>query len=86
MSQGIEATPERDRKDVRPWLYVMPEPGELRALRLCTGLSQNEVAEHVGVSRQTVTAWESGDVSPSLETARKLLGLYRASIVGGEER
>lgn len=83
MRQGLQDTTEPDR-DVRPWLYTMPEPGELRALRLCTNLSQSDVAEHVGVSRQTITAWESGDVSPSLETARELLGLYRATLVGGD--
>lgn len=69
---------------MRPWSYAIPAPGELRALRLRTDLSQTDVAEHLGVSRQTIVAWESGDVSPSLDSARQMLGLYRATIAATE--
>ena len=34
---------------------------KIRALRRRAGLSQEELAETVGVSRQAVSKWESGD-------------------------
>lgn len=75
---------EHEDKPVRAWNYGLPAPGELRVLRLRASLTQDDVAEHMGVSRQTIYAWENGDVSPSLQTTRRLLGLYRAEIAGGD--
>lgn len=43
---------------------------EIRALRFARGeMTQQELAERVGVSRQTVNAIEGGKYSPSLEVA-----------------
>jgi len=84
MSDAPKRTKSKTAAPVRGWNYALPAPGELRVLRLKAGLSQHEAAEHVGVSRQTIHAWEDGDVSPSLETTRKLLGLFRAEICGDE--
>jgi putative transcriptional regulator len=47
---------------------------ELRALR---GMTQQELADQVGVTRQTVIAIEQDKYSPSLETA------FRVAIVLG---
>jgi putative transcriptional regulator len=41
----------------------------IRELRLSAGLSQAELAQRIGVTRQTVNAIEGGKYSPSLEAA-----------------
>ena len=45
-------------------------------------LSQEELAERVGVSRQAVSTWENGDATPEVE---KLLALARAFGVTTDE-
>ena len=52
----------------------MPKPtrvtNEIRRLRFARGeMTQAELAERVGVTRQTIIAIEQGRYSPSLETA-----------------
>ena len=52
----------------------MPKPtrvtNEIRRLRFAHGeMTQAELAERVGVTRQTIIAIEQGRYSPSLETA-----------------
>jgi putative transcriptional regulator len=49
-----------------------PEPSPLRRARFRIGLSQDEMAAAVGVSRKTIWSLESGRSSPSLELARAL--------------
>lgn len=44
----------------------------VRELRVAAGLRQEDLAQHVGVSRQTVISIESGRYNPSLELAWKL--------------
>lgn len=39
---------------------ALPEPAERIRLRQLFGVTQNEVAEHIGVIRRTVYAWEHG--------------------------
>ena len=41
----------------------------IQATRQAMGLTQEQLAEAVGVSRQTVVKWESGETSPDLEHA-----------------
>lgn len=41
-------------------------------LRAVAGISQRELGDHVGVTRQTVNAIERGRYSPSLEVAFKI--------------
>lgn len=38
----------------------LPEPAERRALRIRSGLSQQTIADIVGVSRHAISQWESG--------------------------
>lgn len=46
---------------------------QIRALRFARGeMTQQELADKVGVSRQTVNAIEGGKYSPSLEVAFKI--------------
>ncbi len=49
-------------------------------LRTKMGLSQDEVAEKVFVTRQAVSRWENGDTVPNTETLKQLSRLYNVSI------
>ena len=44
----------------------------IQRTRLAAGFTQEQLAEVVGVSRQTVAKWESGETSPDLEHAATL--------------
>ena len=52
----------------------------LSALRQSLRYSQEEVAERVGVSRQTVAKWESGESIPDLLNCDMLARLYSVSV------
>ena len=49
-------------------------------LRTKHGLSQDELAERVFVTRQAVSRWETGETVPSTETLKLLSGLFDVSI------
>lgn len=49
-------------------------------LRTMKGLSQDEVAEKVFVTRQAVSRWENGETTPSTDTLKLLSKLYDVSI------
>ena len=58
------------------------------SLRKERGLSQERLAEAVGVSRQTVSKWERGAAEPELEKLRALaevFGVSLDSLAGGAE-
>jgi len=52
----------------------------VRELRLEGGLTQEETADRVGVSRQTIISIESGRYNPSILLAHKLARLFSESI------
>ena len=52
----------------------------LYELRTRNGLSQDELAEKVYVTRQAVSRWENGETVPSTETLKLLSKLYHVSI------
>ncbi len=52
----------------------------LRYLRNRNGLSQEEVAEKIGVSRQSVAKWENGDSLPDIIKCEALADLYGVSL------
>ena len=52
----------------------------LYELRTKNGLSQDELAEKVYVTRQAVSRWENGDTVPNTETLKQLSKLYDVSI------
>jgi len=52
----------------------------VRELRTERGWSQGELADHVGVSRQTVNSVETGKYTPSLELAFALSQLFKVPI------
>lgn len=49
-------------------------------LRKKAGLSQDELAEKVYVTRQAVSRWENGETTPNTETLKLLSRLYDVSI------
>lgn len=53
---------------------------KLIILRKQHGLTQNNVAEKISVSRQAISRWESGVASPTIENLKCLSSLYGVSI------
>lgn len=49
-------------------------------LRNMHGLSQEEIAEKVGISRQAYAKWESGATVPDIEKCRRLADHYGVTI------
>ncbi len=45
-----------------------------------SGLSQEEVAEKLGVSRQTISKWELDDTLPDICQSKKLSNLYKLTL------
>ena len=52
----------------------------IRELRTKKGLSQDELAEKVFVTRQAVSRWETGETTPNTETLKLLSKLFDVSI------
>ena len=50
------------------------------ALRQREGLSQNEIAQRLFVTRQAVSRWERGETTPNLETLQRITNEFRVSI------
>lgn len=48
-------------------------------LRKCSGMSQEEMADDLGVSRQTISKWENGSAMPELEKVIQLSRLFHVS-------
>ena len=49
-------------------------------LRTRNGLSQDELAEKLFVTRQAVSRWENGETVPNIETLKQLSSLFQVSI------
>ena len=52
----------------------------LLELRTKKGLSQDDLAEKIFVTRQAVSRWENGEATPNTETLKLLSKLYDVSI------
>lgn len=53
---------------------------KIQHLRKQNNLSQEELAEKVGVARQTISKWELGETSPDLIQAKKLSQIFVISL------
>lgn len=51
----------------------------LQALRKKAGYSQEQVAEMLGLSRQAISKWESGQGKPEIDNIVKLTEIYNVS-------
>lgn len=49
-------------------------------LRKKAGLSQEQLAEQMGVARQTISKWELGETAPDIEESRKLSKIFNISL------
>lgn len=49
---------------------------QIRELRVSRNMTQEELGEFIGVSRQTINAIEKGKFDPSLPTAFKMSKLF----------
>ncbi len=52
----------------------------LKLFRKKSGLTQEEIAEKLGVTRQAVAKWERGETSPDVEYCIMLAELYGTSV------
>ena len=52
----------------------------LRSSREKAELSQQDVANALGISQFAVSKWERGDMTPSIERLKELADLYNTSI------
>jgi putative transcriptional regulator len=54
----------------------------IRVLRFLNGeMSQAELGQRIGVSRQTIAAIEAGKYSPTLETAFRIADVFKVPFV-----
>lgn len=49
-------------------------------LRNMYGMSQEEIAEKIGISRQAYSKWESGATVPYVEKCKRLADLYNVTV------
>ena len=61
---------------------MLKQEERLRRLREEHGVLQEELADQLNVSRQTISKWETGKSSPSLENLRLLSQLWSIPIEG----
>ncbi len=60
---------------------ALPIANQIRRLRFAHGeMTQSELAERIGMTRQTVAAIEAGKYSPSLEAAFRIAQVFGASL------
>ena len=62
---------------------------QLMELRKQRGWSQEQLGAKIGVTRQTVSKWETGDTTPELAKLIELSSLFEISVdrlIGIEER
>lgn len=52
----------------------------LAVLRNINGLSQEEISEKIGISRQAYAKWESGRTVPDIEKCKKLADFYGITV------
>ena len=53
---------------------------KIMELRKKKGMSQEELAEKVGVARQTISKWELGETSPDLKQSKELSKIFNISL------
>ena len=53
---------------------------KVQAFRLKSGITQEVLAEHVGVSRQTIIAIERGNYTPSILLALKIARHFKTTV------
>lgn len=52
----------------------------LKRLRIANKLTQQQVADHLMISNQSISKWEKGEVLPSIEFLPKIADLFKCSV------
>ena len=52
----------------------------IQSLRKEKGITQNELAEHFGISNKTVSKWECGDALPEIPLLKSLAEYYGVTV------
>jgi len=60
--------------------FIAKTAETLKALRTEKGLTQDELAEKVCVSRQAVSRWETGETMPGVDTLKELSRVFEVTI------
>jgi putative transcriptional regulator len=58
----------------------MPLDNKIKQFRQSQGLTQEELAASLGVSRQTIVAMEKGNYTPSLLLGLQLAALFKVKV------
>lgn len=53
---------------------------KLIALRKKSGMSQQELADRISVTRQTISNWECGQGAPALDKAAELAAIFHVGL------
>lgn len=53
---------------------------KLQSLRKSNGITQEELAEKLEVTRQTISKWECGESTPDFRNLVKISGIFKVSI------
>ena len=53
---------------------------KINQLRKLSGMTQEQLAEKLNVSRQTISKWESDSTSPDLESIVKISRIFHVSL------
>jgi len=64
-------------KNMVPDNYLLPFPRRFRLLIDETRVSQQEIADHVGVSRQAIAQWKDGKTNPDVYSFVKLAEFFK---------
>ena len=62
---------------------------QIKKLRLASGITQVELAKHLGVTKQCVSNWENDNIQPSIDMLIKLSEFFKVStdyMLGIEKR
>lgn len=81
-STDTEPDAEATRTIIEASDYRVPTGDELRRLRLLAQLSLREVADEIGVNKDSVWKWEHGERQPRIGDAAALLELYEREADG----
>lgn len=59
----------------------MPDrPSPIRAARLAAGMTQQQLADALGVAQQSVTRWETGEREPRVSTLKRIAAVLGCDV------
>ena len=80
LCRGANQRKSRRKAGLRPGITTNMNIAErLQELRKKAGYSQEQVAEMLGISRQAISKWESGQGNPEIDNVIKLTEIYHVS-------